>query len=768
MDSNEKEQQQALDPSKTDAMQVRMKAQKTWAAEINASTKELETFHKRGREINDAYIYTGKTKANGKDHLFNLWKVTVNTQRDAIYSSFPSPTASRMYLDPNDAVGRVAGELLERAMNTEDVQSSRASTAYKNIVQDYLCIGGAFGWVRYVTKASDEEQLALSGDVDDETAELPNASPLLKDERIEVDHVNWEDVRWSPARTADEVRWIARKVYMPKSEFEERFPDADNFDYGEDDEQVNEAKSDNPSGPQNIVIPEVEVWEIWDKTSLQVFFMREGCAKILEIKDDPYGLPEFFPAVFLFGNHTTGNYIPNSDYIDAQYQYKQLNKLTARIDALIDSARVTGVYDASIPELQHLISKAQDGELLPIEKYGALAANQGLKGSVDFLPLDQFITGLNGLTAQRNDVKQQIYELTGISDIIRGSTSPYETKGAQQMKAQFASARLQAKAREVAEFFSGIYRVKGFLMVKFYEPQRFIARAGTINPADQQYVQQAYELLKNEEIAFNQINVSVDTLQQDQWSQEQTAVVSFITTIGTMLEQTAPLIQQDPTMKPLIYQALLLGASRFRAAKTFEGFLSSQLSQAMQQLQGQAPGSNPAADKEAAAQQAEQQQAQQAQQQAAQADQAKLQATTDIEKGKAATAVQIKQMELAANEQIKAREAAIAAAEVKLKELEMNQAGIDTTGVTLAIGDANPTMRPSKEEVAGMLAQHQQHTQDQSMQMFQQMMQAMQLMQQQSQAFQQQLLHSLSEPMPPSVVTIKNADGTVKMTGEIK
>jgi hypothetical protein len=56
---------------------------------------------------------------------------------------------------------------------------------------------------------------------------------------------------------------------------------------------------------------------------------------------------------------------------------------------------------------------------------------------------------LKELYAQRDQLVQAIYEISGISDVLRGSTDAQETLGAQQIKANFGSLRL--KERQKAE-----------------------------------------------------------------------------------------------------------------------------------------------------------------------------------------------------------------------------------------------------------------------------------------------------------------------------
>ena len=88
----------------------------------------------------------------------------------------------------------------------------------------------------------------------------------------------------------------------------------------------------------------------------------------------------------------------------------------------------------------------------------AFSEKGGLKGSIDILPIDMLANALLSCYRARDDIKSQIYELTGISDIIRGQTAASETATAQQIKGQYAGLRLRSMQEDVAVFASELIR----------------------------------------------------------------------------------------------------------------------------------------------------------------------------------------------------------------------------------------------------------------------------------------------------------------------
>ena len=88
-----------------------------------------------------------------------------------------------------------------------------------------------------------------------------------------------------------------------------------------------------------------------------------------------------------------------------------------------------------------MLTEGVDNQLIPVDTWAAFAEKGGIKGVVDFLPLDVIIVVVEKLFNIRQQLIQDIYQITGLSDIIRGASNPRETLGAQKIKAQFASPR---------------------------------------------------------------------------------------------------------------------------------------------------------------------------------------------------------------------------------------------------------------------------------------------------------------------------------------
>ena len=70
---------------------------------------------------------------------------------------------------------------------------------------------------------------------------------------------------------------------------------------------------------------------------------------------------------------------------------------------------------------------------------------------------------------QRDVVKQTIYEITGISDILRGATNPHETASAQNIKASWGSQRIQRFQGDVGRYCRDLFRMFAEIIVSKFD-----------------------------------------------------------------------------------------------------------------------------------------------------------------------------------------------------------------------------------------------------------------------------------------------------------
>lgn len=643
------------------------KHQSHWMNEITDSRKMVEPWQAQGDKIIDKYL-DKRGRGEKKARRINLFNSNISILMAALFARIPKPEVARRFADPNDHAGRVASNILRRALITESDTEGYFTTTAKDIIKDRLLPGAGFAWVRYVPEVTEGAQpLQITDNQNEELSEEQAASPIITDEHTPAEHVNWKDVLWSRARTWNEVTWIARRAYLTKSEFKERFPSAQSVEPNAGSSSM-VFKAEDEDGHKD----EIEVWEIWDKSSKQVFFFCETATEILEVKDDPYGLPFFFPTPKpLFGNTTTNSLIPTADYVLVQDQYEELNELHTRKSMLIRACKVAGVYDAEAGRIADVFDQ-EENRLVPVDSWAAFAEKGGLQATIQFVPLDTIAGVIAQLNGAMEQVTAQIQELTGISDIVRGSTSPYETASAQGMKAQYASLRMQTQQTEIAEFFSEMFSIKAFLMAKFYSPETLVRKAGQLPQSDQPFLPAAIALIKNELLSHINVAITVDQLQAPNQQQLAQETAQVMTSLAGLMAQAFPIIQQMPESKSLFLMLAKKSVSTMPGARELEGAIDQELEKLLgpqpQQPQGPTPEQQAQQRAQEQAQQA-QQQAQQESQQKAQLEQAKLEHEKQGDVAKMQVQMQMKQMELQAQIQMKQMELQ-AAAEISQAKIE--------------------------------------------------------------------------------------------------
>ena len=625
-----------------------------WADEIIAAEKELEKFHKRARQVVKKFL-DERDLLVAAQKWFNVFYANTNILESALYAQLPKPAVSRRFTDYQDDVGRVAALIIERCITQDlDDPTDLFDPTMRHCVQDRLVAGLAQAWVRLETDTEEVSLPPTPGNDAEVEPEKEDAEPLRKitAQRIVIDYIFWEDFLWSPCRVWEERRWVGRKAYMTREELVERFGDAGKLaplNY----EVKDKAKTEG-STPKEDIIKKAIVYEIWDRLARKVIWYSKGTTNLLDERDDPLGLKNFEPCPRpMLANCSTSNTVPRPDHYMIQDQYMELDLINQRISQLVKACKVVGVYDQSAKGVARMLQEGADNLLIPVENWASFADGNGLKGKIDWLPLDAVIQALAQLNQAREVIKGQIYELTGIADIVRGASKASETLGAQQIKAQFASIRIKKLQDEVARFAGDIMRIKAEIMVKHFEPEELIRRSNIMTTGNDEYVQPAMELLSSEKSFEWRIQVNSDTLAQADYAMEKQDRIDFTTAISKFMAQVGPMLEAAPESAPVMLGLLKWTIAGFRGARDIEGMLD----KALQALEKQPPKQDGPTPEQVKAQ-AEQQQAQQemqAAQQQAQLEQQAAQQTAALEQQSAqmemAFEKQRNDMELAAKAQ---------------------------------------------------------------------------------------------------------------------
>lgn len=555
-----------------------------WFKEIALADKEEKEWRKAAKLAIDTY--RSKPLGDGdKNRTFNILWSNVEIKRQAIYSALPDPDIRRRWRD-EDQVGRAVAQILERCsqyiLECKDVDSDLVAAT-----NDMLTPGRAVTRVKLSTKFNDDK--------------------TVDSQDLDTEQVQWDKFKRGPGRTWDEVPWICFEHDLYKDEVEEKFGKemADKLSYTNTGE--NDKKSENENDPIKTAFSRTKVYEIWDKSERKVYWLAESYKdEFLSVDDDPLDLRGFWPIPKpLYAVESSTSLIPETEYSKYQVLAEELEIVTRRRNRIAKALRVRGVFDSSLSEIVKVL-EAGDNEMIPAEnasKY--MEMRQGLGSAIWMLPLKELVEVYRELGAQRDELIAQIYELTGMSDIVRGNTNPNETATAQRIKGNFASLRLEKQKAAAYKYSRDLLRlIVEIIAEKFdrvtlqrmsglkfptqddYRQAEMLVRQSALVPGiiPEEQVQHAQEFLSSglptweeiEEVMHDdlerdyRIDIETDSSIAIDKERDRQSMVEFVEAMGAFSKFTAESAQLGVITQPAAKKMMQAMARRFELGREVE------------------------------------------------------------------------------------------------------------------------------------------------------------------------------------------------------
>lgn len=448
-----------------------------WQTELKLSQKRHKDWISQAKKILDRYRST-KIKKNS----FNILWANTEILRPAVYNSLPKPDVRRRFKD-EDPIGKLVSEILGRALEYS-VEAYDFDSVLKFSALDMLLTGRGISRARYIPTITTMQGTTMPGTTEPEEN--------LEYEQVVFDHVQWDDFLHGPGKTWNEVMWIAYRHRMSRKECIDKF--------GEAGKSVKLDACEEEAGDSDD-FKTAEVWEIWDKDEKEVLFLAER--EILKRVPDPLELKDFFPSPRpVYAIEDSASLIPLPLYEQYREQAEELDKISSRINKIIGSISVKGIYDPTLGEIARLMDSVE-ADLIPAENVLAMLDRGGLEKAIWFMPIQQFALALRELYTQREAIKQILYELTGISDIVRGASDPRETRGAQEIKSQWGTQRLQRMQREFQRYVRDIVRIKADIIACKFQPETLL-KMTSVKVQTQAEKQQAQMMLQQGQMEIQQ------------------------------------------------------------------------------------------------------------------------------------------------------------------------------------------------------------------------------------------------------------------------
>lgn len=559
-----------------------------WEKELHASKEWMREYHETGATIYSRYVGSQEDSQSSSTESrtrFNIFWSNVQVVLAAVFSRPPKPEVDRAHMDPDDDVARVAATILQRVFEEQfKLPDTTPLESLKDATQDRFIVGMGVVWIRY-SFTSEKRNIEAVVDPMTQVELSPQTEvEVVVDEQAPIDYVHWDDFLISPCRRWSEKRWIARAHYMNKTKLKGAFGEsACNQIPLTGKAQKKNANQSNPlkASPRDTAC----VWEIWDVESKRVYWKAEGLDTVVMIKDDPLNLRQFFPANEpLRSTFTTDSFLPTPDYMMVRFQYQELEMIAERLALLTEALRVVGIYDKQSEELKAVLSRAAMNQMIPVDNWAMFAEKGGIKGSIDWFPLEQVTGAIEKLTMRKAAVSQELYEVLGIADIMRGMSSAAETATAQELKAKFGSARVTAVQNALSDFLTGAMWLMLEVVARHWSPETIIRVSQIMNTADRQYAQSAVDALKNDPTMIYRLGVNTDSTSSPNWNEEKSQRSEFLQAMSQFIGMCMPLIERSPNSLPFLIQTLQWAATGFKGAKQIESVLDQALSAVQKDL----------------------------------------------------------------------------------------------------------------------------------------------------------------------------------------
>lgn len=575
-----------------------------WLKELELSGQHEEKWRKRSVEILKRYRdedrQDGGTDGTSGESRFNILFANTEVLKGVMYQRQPVPDVRRRFLD-KDPIARQAALILQRALSYS-ADSYDFDGLMRSCVEDVLLPGRGVGFVKYVpTMGTVDVRIPLQS-LDPKSSDAlvaPDGTqvPLMRAQRddqgffqmaqeqrvvyeaVECDYVEWDMFRISPAKRWTKVRWVAFGELMTRDDLEKQFGEVG---------KLCELHWSPQDKDNDELFKRALVWAIWNKTDRKVYFVSEGLkSQPLKVLDDPLSLEAFFPCPKpVYSISTTTNLIPVPEYTQYQDQACELDEITQRIEHLIDGLRRRGLYDSTYEELAKL-KTAGDNEFIPVENLAKLLSSnkEGLSAAIFEEPIEVIAQVVAGLYTQRDQIKQTIYEITGIADIVRGSTKATETLGAQELKSRYANVRTGPRQGLIAKFARDVFRLKAEIISERFDPttlklmtgpdlwmveQEVQGAGGQVTRQKVDATQQIMELLRNEKLRGFRVDVETDSTIQPDATEEQKNRIEFLGAITNFVTTMAPAVQSGTIPLEVAREFMSFGARAFKVSPQME------------------------------------------------------------------------------------------------------------------------------------------------------------------------------------------------------
>lgn len=503
-----------------------------WLDKIKTAEGRYSDYYKLISEIREYY------RNDRKKNKQNIFWSSIETMKPFLYFKQPKPFIVRNN-KKSDKVETTACKILERAL-AWDMRQFDFDSVIKYARNDFLLSGMGILWEQYRPTFQYIGDIIVKENEQVDTVYISPTDFLMDTEKVNV----WED-----------VEWIARKTYLTYDELV--------YCFGEEVVNTFVISPD--------VVKGICVYEIWDKKTKRIYYLSPECyGHFLRVKEDTLHLSGFFPIPKpIMSTLSNDGIIPVPDYVEIKSLLEELDGVNERMRLLMQAIKVSGCYDNSFPVLANILNK--DVTLVSVSDFDSLREVGGLKGILDFVPIEQYVTALQVLAERRKILIEAIYEVTGVSDIMRGNSSDKDTATAVMQKTNFGTLRNQDRQNDMQRFIRDLLKIKAEIICEQFSPEKLASFVSLNENISEEVINNAIKLLKTEKI--REMTIEVETDASFNQAQEEEKILQVLQHIHTTINQAFAIVSQQPALLPLYRQMIEAAVATIPNARQFEGVM---------------------------------------------------------------------------------------------------------------------------------------------------------------------------------------------------
>lgn len=503
---------------------------KKWIDRISSAEKKWQVYHDLIKDIREYY------KNEKKKNKQNIFWSSIETLKPFIYFKPPVPYVERKSKVANP-VEDVACKILEKALN-QNLEAQDFDGVIKYARNDYLISGLGLTYEKYVPTFK-----TVVSEVIDGNMAVMRQMEVLDCAKVETSYIDPQKLIFdcNHVNVWEDCEWVAQIIEMTKGEVIEQF--------GKD---IADKLIDKLNPLENELDKATNVYRIWDKKDGKIIYLsKEVKDEFLRVDEDVLKIEGFYPfGKPLFATLANDGLIPVPDYSEIKCQLDELDGVNSRMRLTMQALKVSGAYDGSFPELANLLDK--DVTLIEVSDFDKIREKGGIEGFVGFMPIGQYIDALQALAERRAQLIQAIYEITGVSDIMRGNSDPSETATAVTKKTNFGTLRNQDRQNDMQRYLTDVLKIKAEIICEMWTPELLAQYAEPDTQPD--IVMQAIALLKTDKIRNLTLGIETDTsFMQDE---EADKTLNAVKTIHEMVTAAFQAVSAQPALLPLYKQMI--------------------------------------------------------------------------------------------------------------------------------------------------------------------------------------------------------------------